>query len=45
MKFDDYLGEFVYGALDGTVTTLAVVAGATGAYLVGDVLEQLIIGP
>ena len=29
--FEDYLGEFVYGAIDGTVTTFAVVAGATGA--------------
>ena len=26
-----YLGEFVYGALDGTVTTFAIVAGAAGA--------------
>ena len=28
-----YLGEFVYGAIDGTVTTFAVVSGATGASL------------
>ena len=28
-----YLGEFVYGSIDGTVTTFAVVAGATGASL------------
>ncbi|MFH1409366.1 MAG: VIT1/CCC1 transporter family protein [Nanoarchaeota archaeon] len=28
-----YLGEFVYGAIDGAVTTFAVVAGATGAAL------------
>jgi vacuolar iron transporter family protein len=28
-----YLGEFVYGAIDGTVTTFAVVAGAAGASL------------
>lgn len=28
---EDYLKEFVYGAIDGTVTTFAVVAGATGA--------------
>ena len=28
-----YLGEFVYGAIDGTITTFAVVAGATGAGL------------
>lgn len=28
-----YLGEFVYGAMDGTVTTFAVVAGSIGAAL------------
>ncbi|MEK6949084.1 MAG: VIT1/CCC1 transporter family protein [Nanoarchaeota archaeon] len=28
-----YLGEFVYGAIDGTVTTFATVSGATGAAL------------
>lgn len=28
---EDYLGEFVYGGIDGAVTTFAVVAGATGA--------------
>ena len=35
-EFEDkgqYLGEFVYGAIDGSVTTFAVVAGATGAAL------------
>lgn len=30
---EDYLSEFVYGGIDGTVTTFAVVAGATGARL------------
>ena len=30
-RYQDYLGEFVYGAIDGSVTTFAVVAGATGA--------------
>lgn len=30
-RLEDYLGEFVYGSIDGTVTTFAVVAGATGA--------------
>jgi len=30
---DQYLGEFIYGAIDGTVTTFAVVAGAAGAAL------------
>ncbi|MGB3851976.1 MAG: VIT1/CCC1 transporter family protein [Tunicatimonas sp.] len=29
----DYLGEFVYGGIDGSVTTFAVVAGASGAEL------------
>lgn len=28
--FRDYLPQMVYGAVDGTVTTFAVVAGATG---------------
>lgn len=28
-----YIGDFVYGANDGIVTTFAVVAGATGAAL------------
>lgn len=32
-KFQDYLGEFVYGGIDGSVTTFAVVAGAAGASL------------
>ena len=30
-KIEDYLGEFVYGGIDGCVTTFAVVAGAVGA--------------
>lgn len=34
-KFRDgaYIGDFVYGANDGIVTTFAIVAGATGALL------------
>lgn len=32
-RFQEYLGEFVYGGIDGSVTTFAVVAGATGANL------------
>ncbi|MEQ9443551.1 MAG: VIT1/CCC1 transporter family protein [Cyclobacteriaceae bacterium] len=32
-RFQDYLGEFVYGGIDGSVTTFAVVAGAAGADL------------
>lgn len=30
-QISDYLGEFVYGGLDGCVTTFAVVSGAVGA--------------
>lgn len=32
-KFQDYIGEFIYGGIDGSVTTFAVVAGAAGAQL------------
>ena len=32
-RFQNYLGEFVYGGIDGSVTTFAVVAGAVGAGL------------
>jgi VIT1/CCC1 family predicted Fe2+/Mn2+ transporter len=32
-KFETYLGEFVYGGIDGCVTTFVVVAGAVGAGL------------
>ncbi|MDT8347187.1 MAG: VIT1/CCC1 transporter family protein [Flavobacteriaceae bacterium] len=41
-KFQDYLGEFVYGGIDGAVTTFAVVAGAVGAGL--DIGIILILG-
>lgn len=37
-KFQDYLGEFVYGGIDGSVTTFAVVAGAAGAALESSVV-------
>lgn len=37
-KFQDYLGEFVYGGIDGSVTTFAVVAGAAGAALESEVV-------
>ena len=39
---DQYLGEFVYGGIDGCVTTFAVVAGAVGAGL--DTLIIIILG-
>ena len=32
-KYHEYLGEFVYGGIDGSVTTFAVVAGSVGANL------------
>lgn len=41
-KYQGYLGEFVYGGIDGCVTTFAVVAGAAGAGLGSDVI--LILG-
>ncbi len=31
--YQEYLGEFVYGGIDGSVTTFAVVAGSVGAHL------------
>lgn len=34
----DYLGQFVFGGIDGSVTTFAVVAGATGAGLESSVV-------
>lgn len=36
-----YLGEFVYGGVDGTITTFAVVAGAMGANLESNVIVIL----
>lgn len=36
--FQNYLGEFVYGGIDGAVTTFAVVAGAVGAGLSSSVI-------
>lgn len=32
-RYQKYLGEFVYGGIDGSVTTFAVVAGSAGANL------------
>ncbi|HKK79480.1 MAG TPA: VIT1/CCC1 transporter family protein [Phaeodactylibacter sp.] len=41
-KYQEYLGEFVYGGIDGSVTTFAVVAGSVGASLDSSVI--LILG-
>lgn len=41
-RFQDYIGEFIYGGIDGSVTTFAVVAGAAGAHL--DSAIVLILG-
>lgn len=38
MKFQDYLGEFVYGGIDGSITTFAVVAGSAGANLESSII-------
>ncbi len=37
-KFEEYLSEFVYGGIDGCVTTFAVVAGAVGANLESSII-------
>lgn len=37
-RFEQYLGEFVYGGIDGAVTTFAVVAGAVGAGLESSII-------
>ena len=41
-KYQNYLGEFVYGGIDGSVTTFAIVAGSVGADLSASVV--LILG-
>ncbi len=41
-KWGEYLPEFVYGAIDGSVTTFAVIAGSAGAQLEPSVV--LILG-
>lgn len=41
-EYEEYIAEFVYGGIDGTITTFAVVAGATGASL--DLSIILILG-
>ena len=37
-RLENYLGEFVYGGMDGCVTTFAVVSGAVGANLDSSVI-------
>jgi len=37
-NIEEYLGEFVYGGIDGCVTTFAVVSGAVGAELDSSVI-------
>lgn len=37
----EYVGDFVYGAIDGTVTTFAVVAGVAGADLAASIVLVL----
>lgn len=37
-RFETHLGEFVYGGIDGCVTTFAVVAGSVGAGLSSSVI-------
>jgi len=41
-RFQEYLSEFVYGGIDGSVTTFAVVAGSAGAGL--DASVVIILG-
>jgi VIT1/CCC1 family predicted Fe2+/Mn2+ transporter len=41
-RYQDYLAEFVYGGIDGSVTTFAVVAGSVGAGL--DSMVIIILG-
>jgi VIT1/CCC1 family predicted Fe2+/Mn2+ transporter len=41
-RLEPYLGEFIYGGMDGCVTTFAVVAGAVGANL--DSVVIIILG-
>jgi VIT1/CCC1 family predicted Fe2+/Mn2+ transporter len=40
-KWEEYLDEAVYGANDGIITTFAVVSGATGGALAGEVIIVL----
>ena len=42
VQYQEYIAEFVYGAIDGSVTTFAVVAGSEGAHF--DLGVVLILG-
>lgn len=37
-RFQHFIGEFIYGGIDGSITTFAVVAGAAGANLESSVV-------
>lgn len=39
-----YVGDFVLGAVDGTITTFAIVSGVAGAQLEGGVLIAFVLG-
>jgi VIT1/CCC1 family predicted Fe2+/Mn2+ transporter len=43
-KSHSYIGDFVFGAVDGCVTTFAVVAGVAGADLPQGVLVVIVLG-
>lgn len=40
-KYSEYLPDFVYGSIDGTITTFAIVSGALGADLSAGVVLVL----
>jgi VIT1/CCC1 family predicted Fe2+/Mn2+ transporter len=42
-KYEEFLGEFIYGATDGIITTFSIVAGASGGELVQKVITILVI--
>lgn len=38
IQYEKFLGEFIYGATDGIITTFSIVAGSTG----GDLVQRVI---
>ena len=40
-QYEQFLGEFIYGATDGIITTFSIVAGASGGSLVQRVITIL----